>query len=80
MPQDLSLIFSSAPLEMAPLLFNIAVGVILAIILRFHFTRFGSTLSNREEFAQVYPSITATVTDSSGLSDTKQIGIRISKK
>lgn len=60
MPQDLSLIFSSAPLEMAPLLFNIAVGVILAIILRFHFTRFGSTLSNREEFAQVFPFILLT--------------------
>jgi uncharacterized membrane protein YhiD involved in acid resistance len=42
------------------LLINLGVGVVLAVILRWHFSRYGSTLSNREEFAQVFPFVLLT--------------------
>ena len=48
------------PLDLTLLLINLSVGAILALILRFHFRRFGSTLSNREEFAMVFPFILLT--------------------
>ncbi len=48
------------PLDLTLLLVNLVVGTILALILRFHFKRFGSTLSNREEFAMVFPFILLT--------------------
>jgi hypothetical protein len=51
---------SSDPLAIVPLLGNIGIGFILSIILRWHFQVFGSTLSNREEFAQVFPFILLT--------------------
>ena len=60
MPQELSLFTEQAPLNLTLLLINLAVGVVLALALRFHFKRFGSTLSNREEFAQVFPFILLT--------------------
>jgi len=60
MPQELSLITNQAPLDLTLLLLNLVVGVIMSLILRFHFQRFGSTLSNREEFAQVFPFILLT--------------------
>jgi hypothetical protein len=61
MPQDLNLALSSStPLAMLPLMMNLAVGVVLALILRFHFRHFGSTLTNREEFSQVFPFILLT--------------------
>ncbi|MCZ6783085.1 MAG: DUF4956 domain-containing protein [Proteobacteria bacterium] len=49
-----------APLSIATLLFNLGVGVVLALLLRWHFERFGSTLTNRMEFAQVFPFILLT--------------------
>lgn len=57
MPQELSLFGSDAPLMVPELLFNLMIGLLLAIIVRWHFSRFGSTLSNRDEFAQVFPFI-----------------------
>ena len=60
MAQELSLFTEQAPLNLTLLLINLAVGVVLALALRFHFKRFGSTLSNREEFAQVFPFILLT--------------------
>lgn len=60
MPQELLLSTGSAPLDLTLLLLNLTVGVFLALILRFHFRYFGSTLSNREEFAQVFPFILLT--------------------
>lgn len=42
------------------LILNLVVGVGLAIALRWHFRVFGSTLSNRAEFAQVFPFILLT--------------------
>jgi hypothetical protein len=47
-------------ISLMQLLMNIGVGIVLAIVLRWHFRRFGSTLSNREEFAQVFPFILLT--------------------
>lgn len=60
MLEGLSLSNTNAPLDITLLLFNLFIGVIMAMILRFHFQRFGSTLSNREEFAQVFPFILLT--------------------
>jgi hypothetical protein len=50
----------AAPLSIPSLLISLAVGVALAFVLRWHFERFGSTLSNRSEFAQVFPLLILT--------------------
>ena len=54
------LIPSGAPLSITNLLMNLGVGVLLAALLRWHFVRFASTLSNRSEFALVFPFILLT--------------------
>ena len=59
MLQELSL-NSAAPLSLASLTINLAVGIVLSIILGWHFSRFGSTLSNRDEFRQVFPFVLLT--------------------
>jgi len=53
---------TGAPLSLVNLLINLAIGVPLAVLLRWHFERFGSTLSNRAEFSQVFPFILLTTT------------------
>jgi len=53
---------AGAPLSLVSLLINLGLGVPLALLLRWHFARYGSTLSNREEFAQVFPFILLTTT------------------
>jgi len=53
---------TGAPLSLLNLLINLGVGTLLALLLRWHFERYGSTLSNREEFAQVFPFILLTTT------------------
>jgi len=60
MPEDLSLFGSDAPLAVPDLLVNLVIGLILAILVRWHFRQFGSTLSNRDEFAQVFPFVILT--------------------
>tara|TARA_B100000315_G_C14548277_1_gene574379 strand:+ start:82 stop:753 length:672 start_codon:yes stop_codon:yes gene_type:complete len=45
------------PLSLSTLLINLGVGVLLSIMLRWHFRYFGATLSNRSEFAHVGPFI-----------------------
>ena len=60
MPQELLWTTGDTPVELGRLLTNLGIGAVLALILRFHFRRFGSTLSNREEFAQVFPFILLT--------------------
>lgn len=60
LPWDLSSLTPQAPLSLTALLIALAVGVVLALLLRLHFYRYGSTLSNREEFAQVFPFILLT--------------------
>ncbi len=59
MPQEINL-FANTPLSIPSLLLNLGIGAILALILRWHFRRFGSTLSNREEFDQVFPFVLLT--------------------
>jgi hypothetical protein len=51
---------SSAPLSLESLLFNLAIGVALSLALRWHFQRYGSTLSNREEYGHVFPFVCLT--------------------
>ena len=51
---------AGAPLPLGALLINLAVGLGLSLLLRWHFERFGSTLSNRGEFAHVFPFIVLT--------------------
>ena len=59
MPQEINL-FANTPLSIPSLLLNLGIGAVLAVILRWHFRRFGSTLSNREEFDQVFPFVLLT--------------------
>lgn len=51
---------AGAPLSIPALVLSLAIGAGLAVVLRWHFERFGSTLSNRSEFAQVFPLILLT--------------------
>ena len=51
---------TNAPLSLWSLIINLSAGVGLSVALRWHFRVFGSTLSNREEFAQVFPFILLT--------------------
>jgi len=60
MPQQISLIGSPSAVSITLLLINLGIGVFLSLALSWHFKRFGSTLSNREEFAQVFPFILLT--------------------
>jgi hypothetical protein len=53
---------SGAPLDLVTLLINLGIGVGLSLALRWHFERFGSSHSNREEFASVFPFILLTTT------------------
>lgn len=60
MPQGLNIFQEFGPLSISVLILNLFIGIILSLILRWHFKRFGSTLSNREEFAQVFPFVLLT--------------------
>ncbi|MBJ22488.1 MAG: DUF4956 domain-containing protein [bacterium] len=51
---------SGAPFSIGALLLGLGIGLVLSLILRWHFQRFGSTLSNRAEFSQVFPFIVLT--------------------
>jgi hypothetical protein len=62
MDQFVAQIPAGAPLSLVNLLINLGLGVPMAILLRWHFQRFGSTLSSRDEFAQVFPFILLTTT------------------
>ena len=50
----------AAPLSLTGLLINLGVGAILAFVVRWHYCRFGSALSNREELGKVFPLIILT--------------------
>lgn len=61
MPPELSIFDNNfQPLSIISLLIHIGLGAILSVILRWHFMKFGSTLSNREEFGQVFPFVLLT--------------------
>lgn len=59
--QDLALTLTNdSPLPLIPLLMNLSVGIFLSLLVRWHFIKFGSTLSNRAEFGQVFPFVLLT--------------------
>jgi len=49
-----------APFSLTELLLNMAIGMVMALLIRWHFLRFGSTLSNRDELGGVLPFILLT--------------------
>jgi hypothetical protein len=51
---------SDSPLSLIALLMSLGVGTVLSLLVTWHFKKFGSTLSNREEFAQVFPFVLLT--------------------
>jgi hypothetical protein len=59
MPKELALNWPS-DLSIVSLMISLLLGVVLSIILSWHFKRFGSTLSNREDFANVFPFVLLT--------------------
>jgi hypothetical protein len=62
MPTELELFggAGTAPFSLTELLVNLAIGFVMALVVRWHFLRFGSTLSNRDELAGVLPFILMT--------------------
>jgi len=53
---------TGAPLSPVDLLIHLAIGLALSLAMRWHFERFGSTHSNREELGGVFPFIVLTTT------------------
>ena len=51
---------SDSPLSLMALLMSLGVGTVLSLLVTWHFKECGSTLSNREEFAQVFPFVLLT--------------------
>jgi len=51
---------SSDPLSIQTLVINIGIGFIISLLLKKHFLVYGSTLSNRNELATVFPFILLT--------------------
>lgn len=49
-----------APFSVTELLLNMAIGMVMALVIRWHFLRFGSTLSNRDELGGVLPFVLLT--------------------
>lgn len=60
MPQELNFLSNFQPLSVVSLLIHLGIGAVMALVLRWHFQRFGSTLTNRNEFAQVFPLVLLT--------------------
>jgi len=58
-PKELTLDWVGG-LSLTMMFFNLVVGLALSIILSWHYRRFGSTLSNREELSTVLPFILLT--------------------
>ena len=57
---ELNMFENFQPLSIVSLVIHLGIGAILSFVIRWHFQRFGSTLSNREEFAQVFPFVLLT--------------------
>lgn len=49
-----------APLSITSLVINLVTGAILAIFLKLHYKKFSSTITNREEFSNVFPFVLLT--------------------
>ena len=53
---------TTAPFSIAQLVFNLIIGAVISLFLKFHYIKYGSTLSNRNEFSNVFPFILLTTT------------------
>ena len=62
MPNEIQLFGAdgNAPFSLTELLINLAIGLVLAVVIRWHFLKFGSTLSNRDELGGVLPFVLMT--------------------
>ena len=52
----------SAPISFTSLFINLGIGAIVSILLKIHYKKYGSTISNREEFSNIFPFILLTTT------------------
>ena len=50
----------SAPLSLTSLVINLLIGAFISVVLKYHYKKFGSTLTNREEFGSIFPFILLT--------------------
>ena len=48
----------TAPLSLPTLLLNLGLGIVLSIVIAGYYTRYGSSLSNRAQFAPILPLLT----------------------
>ena len=60
MPEIFSQAWNGDELSITLLMINLIVGFLLSLVLKLHFEKFGSTLSNRQEFGLVFPFILLT--------------------
>ncbi|MBL6932446.1 MAG: DUF4956 domain-containing protein [Rhodospirillales bacterium] len=51
---------ASEPLSFMLLAINLAVGTVMSLVIRWHFQRYGTSLSNRQEFSEIFPFIVLT--------------------
>tara|TARA_A100001234_G_scaffold161691_1_gene142903 strand:- start:740 stop:1426 length:687 start_codon:yes stop_codon:yes gene_type:complete len=51
---------SNVDLDLTLLIINLTIGVIISLLISFHYRKFGSTLTNRDDFSNVFPFITLT--------------------
>lgn len=51
---------ASEPLSYMLLAVNLAVGTLMSLVIRWHFQRYGTSLSNRQEFSEIFPFIVLT--------------------
>lgn len=51
---------TSEPLSFMLLAVNLVVGTAMALVIRWHFQRYGTSLSNRQEFSEIFPFIILT--------------------
>ncbi len=59
MPQNFNLL-DNQPLSLLSLAIHLGLGAVFSLVVSWHFKRFGSSLSNRAEFAQILPFILLT--------------------
>jgi len=57
---DIFNVAKTDPFSITSLIVNITIGLLMALAIRWHYRKFGSTLSNREELSQVFPFILLT--------------------
>jgi len=48
------------PLSLNSLLINLIIGLLVSILIKTHYRKFGSTITNREEFSNIFPFILLT--------------------